>query len=532
MYNTLSSRNKISVSQIIVSDSDISITNEHKMLDQKYSLGDLNEAFTRQFLSITSYENIVLPDHRRLYPNRISPSEEEFANLAAEIMRKCTQSEVAFFNIQTQYSDIPGDMDASIIKAWIREHEHLVVGYLKGSDILQLISSNATFEKNYKIAYAGVRPDKTISGLPINANEYYRVATTTGLAENTTKYPVLSGILKKNTKFVSKENSYEESLYGSPVALTDLITKDLIITWKSLQNVTDDKKNSYYKNLYEGKNQEDLDGYWVHKIKDFRLEYSELNTTNLSAFGGIQDNRIVTTDQKTFSGLFRFASSFRKEPLLSELGVNAQYSKLELLPVNGSPISNTLGDEFSIYGNLGLPLFKNPQNWLSSNMGPVTELVYTSEFERNPNEAYKKSVLSFIGWKFYNGILLNTSSVSIFNENRLTEGLKKNVLGANIRFEINKSVLQNSSIMRSELDYKYYFSSADDNNEDLRSRIVLDNYLDLKINKRVSFGPFFKYAAFTGKVFNGTAVQTTMGFNFNFSAFWKPRYQQYQGGLF
>lgn len=507
---------------------DIQLTNQIHYLDQKYDLTDYNASFSESFSSMIAAQDIALPDHRFIYDDKIMVSKEEFANTAAEIMRRKLRAEVGIFNVQAQQSTLPGRVDAAVIKTWIRTHEQLVSGYLKGSDLTMLLDQNVLFEKNFKLAFSGLDKSKMIHGSPINPNEYYRIATSSAVSENLSKYPSFRSFDKKSFHFVNQDSFYEEDANGTQVALAEMISNSLVDIWKQKEQLPKAERYQFYRQLYEGfiSDHEDR-GYWAHDFKNFRIEYSQLKTTDTSEFNQVRDSRLNMADQKIFTGRLDFSAYYRRNPLLSEVGIKAQYSKLELSSANDVKNSYILGDDLVVFANLGLPVFEvQSANWFATNSGPIAELAYDSEFESDANLPYQKNIQSFMGWKFYNGSMFRSTLVSLFNENRLSDSIKKNQWGATVRFEIDQLLLSDTSNFKSQLDYKYYFDSDDDNQEDLRSRLIWDNYLDLKLTKNFSFGPFVKLGSFTGKVFNKTASQTTIGFNFNFSSFWKPKYQK------
>lgn len=528
LFEIEASQTNLNITDISLTDGNLRLQSRSELLDQKYNLGELNEGFSRGFIDLISTKVVALPDHRKIYQDKISPNKEEFANMAAEIMRKKTGAEVGIFNIQKQNSNLPGDLDSTIIKTWIRSNEQLVSGYLKGADLLALFEKNSELDKTSKMAFAGINSNRMINGLPVIASEYYRVATTSALSENLTKYPTFNSIEKKSLLFREKDEFFEEDPMGNQVPLVNLITDYLIVNWKVNSAAPEKERYQFYRNLYEGlQTSTDVVGYWAHEVKSLRIEYSELKTSDIASFSSVQDSRLNTTDQKTFSGNLAYSAYYRREPVLSELGIKALYSKLELRPATGAQINNILSDDLVLFANLGFPVFKvETFSWLATNMGPISELVYDSEFESDSNLPFQKSIQSFAGWKFYNGTVFRSSLISIFSENRLSDANRKNQLGANIRFEIDKPILANSSNFKSDFDYKYYFDSTDDNLEDLRTRILWNNYIDLKFSKGFSFGPFVKYASFSGKLFGSTAIQTTIGFNLNFTAFWKPKFQK------
>ena len=514
--------------QIVFKDLDIKLSSQIEYIDQKYDLTDINTKFTQSFSDMIAAQDTALPDHRILYKDKIIASKEEFANLAAEIMRNKLHAEVGIFNIQVQQSTLPGIVDASVIKTWVRAHEQLVSGYLKGSDLIQLFNQNTQADKNFKLAFAGIDKKTMIAGMPINPNEYYRIATSSAVSENLSKFPIFRNLDKKSFDFVYSNNTYEEKIGGSPIRLVELLSNSLVENWKQKAQVSEAERHEYYRSLFEGTFEDaESKGYWAHDIKNVRIEYSQLKTTDISNFNSVQDSRLNLADQRVFSGRADYSAYYRRHSLLAETGLKAFYSKLEISSANNVKNSYIMGDDLVLFANLGLPIYEvRSIDWYAINSGPITELAYDSEFESDAGLPYQRKIQSFIGWKFYNGSWIRSSLVSLFNENRLSDSIKKNQWGLTFRFEVDKMILAETSNIKSQLDYKYYFNSDDDNQEDLRSRLIWDNYLDFKLTKNFSFGPFLKIGSFTGKVFSTTATQTTIGFNFNFSSFWKPKYQR------
>lgn len=518
--------------QVSVIQNTLRIQHRSITLDQSLrSLEQMPDAYT-SFTSIFTPKDIVLPDHRKLYPNdveKISPDKEEFARLAAETLRKATVSEVGIFSIQTQSADLPGDLDSSILRAWVRPEERLVVTYLSGAELTALIGRAKLHEDPHRVAVAGVDAQGRINGIPIQAQEHYRIAASTAVTQNTEHYPGIANTPMKHFNFVREAGPqgtvYREHGGGARIALTDLLTEMLSAEWKKISLLPEADMQNYFRGLYEGKTQS-ADGYWLHAFKAIRLEYSSVRTTDTAAFANVVDSRLVTTDQKIFGGSIDYSAFLRKQPYITELGIRGLYSKLELGDGNGGFIENVLADDLVFFANIGIPTvqFTRIPEW-AAQAGPFVEIAYDSEFERNPGQNLEKSVQGLLGWKFYDGAYLQSLSLAALNESDLTRGREQNEWGFALRFDWQYPFFGGQAVWRSDADYRYYFDSSKDDNDDLRYRFTWDNYLDMQLFGKFTFGPYFKYFSFAGKTFDETGTQTVIGVNLNFSSLWKPKYQ-------
>ena len=482
-------------------------------------------------MAIFTGSDIVLPDHKKLYPNdtnKLIVSEEEFGQLAAELMRSELTAEVGLFNIQKQRSNVIGEQDSSVIRTWILPEEQLQVVMMRGESLKAIIQQNKNNKTDtFKLAISGVDTSGSIAGLPIQNSEIYKVVTSNTVSSNLTAFPAFSQALSITKSFVVNEGTYIDEPQGHEIPLVDFLVESLRKKWKLVSQLEESKRNALYRDLYEGTPSLSQYGYWVHEIKGLRLEYSAFSTSDVKPFSAVQDNRLQSADLQNISSNLSYVATYRKRPYISELGLKAQYDKQQIKPSNSPAIDNVLADDLVGFANIGLPIYKIEDNPLIGNqMGPVFELAYDTEFEKDPNQELQRNIQAYLGWRLYNGTVINSATLSYLFETRLTTGREKNQRGLSAKAEIQKVLKDGTALLKSELDYRFYFNDDSDSGEDLRSRLVLDTYFDYKLNHKLSFGPYLKIYSIQGKTFNETLNQTLIGINFNFSGMWKPRYHK------
>ncbi len=499
---------KILLDQSINSDSD-------KLIDDVYE----------EFSNIFSGKDIVLPDHKRIYPNEIILSKEEFANLAAELMRREFNAEIGVFAIQEQNSNIVGEQEASLIKTWVKPNEQVEVLYLTGSDLKSLINLNKSVNENQKLVIAGIDNKFKITGISVRDNELYRIAISSLVSSNPSVYlPVTNAKSRADLFKVEMNKGFVEAKEGKPILMSDFLINSLRGLYKTTQNLPESEFITSYKNFYEGKSISKIDGYWINEIKNIQIEYSQLTTTDASAFSNLQDSRLKTVDQRYFSSNLSYLATYRKYPFVNEIGLKTQYAKQELLPSNSAEIKNILSNDILIFANIGLPIYSvtnNPN--FATDMGPYIEMAYNTEFEKNGTADLKRNLLSSFGWKLMNGNILKSAKFAMVHERKFASDSNINLMGFSSRVEISKSLFDGTNTYRSDIEYRYFFDGVNDLSSDLRSRFSWDQYYDLKVFDNLTFGPFLKYYSLTKQSVQETTSQVLVGVSLNFSNMWKSK---------
>lgn len=515
-----------------VSGNDLTIEYSKKPLDQAVPVkGELIEGYIENLARMVTHKDVILPDHRTLYPDKVIPSKEEFGLMAAEIMRNDLGAEVGIFNLKSQGSNMVGAQDASVVRTWVRDDEDLQIVYLSGADLKKIIQANKTAEDPYKLAIIGVDDQGRIEQFAVRDNENYRVAISSTVTSSLAHYGVTAVPKQINTFKKSATGYVDDEAEGQSILLSDFLVDQLRERYKASQAATSPQSlmaaAEKYRALYEGHLAIEAEGYWVHDLKRLQLEYSQVSTTDPAAFSNVQDSRLKSVDQRYFSSNLMYAASYRQYPFVNELGLNISYAKLELLPSNADQINNILNDEINLFANTTVPIYNiEKQKWLGREMGPFVEIAYDTEFDKDPGQELKKNLLTFIGWKILGGEFVKSSSLALMVENQLAEGNERQALGANLRFELGSAVYEKQAQYRAYFDYRYFFDDNDSTNADLRSRLSLDQYFDLKFMDQLAFGPFFKYFSLTRKTVNETVNQTVIGVSLSYTNSWKPRFSR------
>lgn len=515
----------MSKTQVELKLGDLKITKSNILLDQNINSDNglaSSDSDFKQFANLLIGKDTILPDEKKIYPNKLFITKEEFANLASEVMRRELNAEVGVFNIQEQNSNIIGEQDSSIVKLWIQPDEQIEIDYLTGRELKALISFNTSAESPNKLAIAGVDSKMRIAGLSIRDDELYRVAMSNRISSNKSVFRPLANVQKRIDTFTLSEKGYQEDVNGQIVLMADFLIDNLRKLWNVNKNLPEHEMALNYRKLYEGRSDFESKGYWINEIKNLQIEYSQLTTTDVSAFNSVQDSRLKTMDQRYLSSNLSYLATYRKYPFVNEIGLKAQHTKLELLPRDQAPINNTLSDDILLFANIGFPVYSvNNYPQFATEMGPFIEVAYNTEFEKDAGLDFKKNLLSFYGWKFLNGSFFRSTSISLMHEKRFTTDSERNLLGLNSKIEIQKYLFEGRANYRSDIEYRYFFDDNSDNNSDLRSRFVWDQYFDLKVFGGLTFGPFLKYFSLTRKTVNESTQQVMVGVSLNFSKMWK-----------
>lgn len=509
-------------------DKDLQINSHRLIFDQSQNSGaEFNDVYTRSLVENFFKMEFILPDHKELFRDKLVADRTEFAKMSAQLLKRRFNAEVGIFNEQPQNTTVVGPQEERGVRTWIRNDDYVEVLYLKGDELKRLYQFNQDLRGDDKLAFNGLSSDLKINGLSVNDREYYRVVLPKTIGESR-QYSIKSALLAD--KFVKlSDGSYQDSENGQPMNLADFIIGYLKEFWKSYnQEVNVSKKaelTDIYKKLYKGEAIDPVEGYWTHSLDNLSLEYSQLTTTDASAFSSVTDSRLKTVDQRYIAASFNFKSSFKKSPFVNELGLSARYSKQEVLPSSGPSVVTILDDQIRAYANASLPVYSlENYDWLGREMGPYTEISYETEFEAEPGLSLQKNLTGFAGWKVFSGDFIKSASVFALINKYMTDSNPRTVTGAGFKFEASKQVFTDQAEYKINSEYRYFFDD-DDPVADIRSRLVFDQSFNLNITDKISFGPYFRYFSLTRKSLNETVSQNVIGVNLTYSDFWKPKYR-------
>jgi len=510
---------------------DLIVKSRRYVFDQSKDSGPaFNDTYSRGFVDNFYKVESILPDHKTIYPDKLVPDQTEFAKLCAQLMKIKFNGEIGIFNIQPQSSTTVGPQGERDIRTWVRPDDFIEVAYLKGEEIKKLHQMNENLKEGDKLVFFGISPDFKINGLSIKDSEHYRVVLPKTVSRSN-PYNIVAE--NRYDLFVPVVNgTYEDSIDGKVVNLADFVVSDLRDWWKRYEEAKSNPShekletiNKDYAKFYTGESLMAPTGYWTHTLNNLSLEYSQLTTTDATAFSSVTDSRLKTVDQRYIAASLNYKASYNKAPFVNELGLSARYSKQELLPSGAPSIITILDDQLRTYANASLPIYSlENHKWLAKEMGPYLEVSYETEFEAEPGLSLQKNLTGFAGWKFFSGELVKSASVFALINKYLTESNPRTVTGAGYRFDIGKRVLNNVAEYKLFSEYRYFFDD-DDPVADIRSRFVIDQSFNLNITNKISFGPYFRYFSMARKSVNESVSQNMIGVNLTYSDFWKPKYR-------
>lgn len=516
----------ISVARIKVSNKSITIRSEKHVLDQSRPSGaELNDVYPQDFINDFFNKNYVLPDHRVLYPDKLIARKTEFALMCAQLLKIGFNAEVGVSSIQNQNSTVIGNQDERGVRTWLNQNDSVQIVYMTGSNLKKLYELNQQLTGDEKLAFFGLSSDYKINGLSVGEREVYRVVMPQTVAM-ASRYGI-QGAPVIGSFSIDEKGQYVDSENGNSVSVSSFIITELKNHWA---RYTSDRKSNIkqvdtYKRLFEGLPIEQVSGYWTHSLDNLSLEYSQLTTTDASAFAAVQDSRLKSVDQRYFAANVNYKASYNKYPFVNELGLSARYSKLELFPSGSPSVINILDDQLRVFGNISAPIYSIEKNqWLGREYGPFLEVAYFTEFEADSTASLERRVEGLAGLKFFKGDFIRTASAALTTNNYLTDTDNRNVLGFNVKAEATRNVFSEKIQYKLGTEYTYFFND-DSPSADLRSRFLLDQSLNMNVVTKVTFGPYLRYFSLTRRSVDEAVNQTIIGINLTYTDFWKPKYQ-------
>jgi hypothetical protein len=522
--------NKIEVE---IKNGNLNIEEKKYVLDARYESPEPFEKVweNARTLGLVDKKDLLLPDHRKLYPNIVKKSrvsEDEGANLIAETIRRATRSEIGINRIHQHRANYFGDLDAGAIRSWITEDDKLEVVYLSGAALLELKNMMPTLEGTDRLALAGYDDKGGINGIPLHPNELYRVAVSSCISEVQDDYPPFKKGINKTFKLKWTGTQYVEDVEnGAPVPLSEAVIAYLKFERDHLYKSAEDKRIAILKNRYEGKPPERY-GQFIFNLNEISFDFSKLDQRNNASFTDVSDSRIQSSSQYVIGGKLDLSLNYLYKNLLVESGSKLAYSTIKIYYSPTESVSNEMNDKLNLYSGLFYSMWRpEKQKWLG-NIGPFARFSYDSEFHASSGNPRRQYFNLMTGLKTIEGNYLKSLSFGHLLQSDFTGDRESVQNGFESDFLLGKEFSGNLFSWKTEGILKYLFNSASDTTQDLKLSLSINTSFLTKLIGDFSMGPFFNYFLYTAKTFNATGQQFYYGISLRFARKdWKIGYQPF-----
>jgi len=458
----------------------------------------------------------LLPDIRRVYSDPANRHkynmyfEPDFYNIAAATLRRHYNAEISLVKIRPLAVSVYGDIPSSLVRSWIKQGDRLIVAKVPGrllkSIMPQLVFDTKTgadtdrqkYSKKDYFAVSGLTKNGAVSGLQVQPEETYLAVFPESALEALNKNP--NG---KNIRII-KFDSY---------TLDSLMLDEL--TALRGGKVTNAGWESSIRALID--NEPGQRPLWRINLRDLALLMTDTSVRGNKNFGSVSDSRINATNQTLLQGSGKLFSEYFSGKTRFDLGVSADYGKVTVRSINQPRLVSESADELVFESEFKQEL-GGYKNFLGSGKyGPFANLAYDTEFTHQTHLPFRKIVRSKAGLKLFEGSSLKEFYAAFVSEQNYTNTPAKTDYAVETGFQAVLPVPGTALTLFSEGNYRDFAYARSDTFSDLKQILELHAKLSTKLYNMVMLSPFINYYMATGKLFSGTATNTTVGISIDYN---------------
>ncbi|MFC1522910.1 hypothetical protein ACFL6Y_10925 [Elusimicrobiota bacterium] len=369
-------------------------------------------------------QSSVLTDPRTLWPeSKITYDPAEFYNLAAQILRFETNTEVAILKINRLSGNAPGKVSESYVKNWLFPEERIAIMKLRGSALRSLLKHfafedipvdpnvvrHAKYASKTYLAGAGVDRQARVSGMPIKDSEIYSVALTEDLLKDNELYELKSG---QNIKFQGRTHKQAilgwlknrrarkhreiDRLYSKALrrelgkGALSKISQDYRLKEKIDETFTKSKEeaeatalrhyNDEVRSFCEGKTPRKP--VWRINLRKMSAQFANTQVQNTEQYNQVSDARAQAANQVFSRGTMQLFSEVYVDKFRWDSGFTADYGKLTLNPQGLGTVKSETIDQFVVENEFKYHLFYLNKGFLNGSIGPYLNISYETEFTK------------------------------------------------------------------------------------------------------------------------------------------------------
>lgn len=485
--------------------------------DGRYS--DLKEKLMRHFFGS---EEPLLPDIRRVYPEPESRHKynvyyaSDFFNLVAAALRRQYRTEIALALISPLPISVYGDIPSSLVRTWMKPADSLIIASVPGILLKTLMPQivfgtgaggedrQKYFKKDY-FAVSGLAKDGTVSGLQLQAEERYLTALSANTLEALKK-----NIHAKGIRIVKPEDT-----------ALDTLVLEILAGLKSGKGPDPGWERAIRRLVDNAPERRPL---WRINLREMSLLMTNTAVRGSRNFAGVSDSRINASDQTLIQGSGRLFSELFLGRTRLDLGVSADFGKVTARAGNQPKVVSESADQLVFEGEFKQEMGGFNNSFGAGKYGPFANLAYDTEFTRRPALPYRKIVRGKAGFKLFEGSKLQEFYAALVGEQNYTNKPAKTDYAAETGFKAAVPVPGTALTLLSEGIYRNFAYARSDTNADLKQNLELRAKLSAKLYNSVMLSPFINYYMATGKLFGGTATNTTVGVSIDYNHLFKLKY--------
>ncbi len=487
----------------------------NELYDEQYS--SFKEQMLRHFLGS---DDPLLPDLRRVYtvPGSragYSYGETDFYRIVTAILKEHYKTEVALARIRMLSVTVPGDIPSTLVRTWMKPDDRLVIAKVPGAllrELLPLIEEKADgkndsqkYLKKDFYAVSGLGADGTVSGLKIQRNEMYLAVFSEYTLAALNKLPGAKGL-----KIIRLDSRFLDSLVLEKLAALmgkDAINPDWERSIKELMDGIPEQKS-----------------LWRINLRNLSLLMINTEVRGNGNFGGVSDSQINTSGQTLIQGSGKVFSELFMGRTRLDLGASADYGKVTVRPANQPKLVSESADQLIFESEFKQETGSYRSFLGSGKLGPFANLAYDTEFSRQTGVAFRKIVRGKTGLKLFEGTIVQEFYAAFVGEQNYTNTPAKTNYAVETGYRVNMLIPRTALTLSSEGNYRNFAYSRSDTAADLKQRLELYAKLSTKLYGDIVLSPFVKYFMATGKLFSGTAVNTTIGVTIDYAHLFKLKY--------
>lgn len=511
------------------------IENELQRASDKQGEPDPRASFAQALREdgyVETHREPLLPDMRAISENdkrlesepgdpHIQYQSKHWSALAASIVRRSSEAELAVLPLLEDGSNFVGDMPRYHVEGWMPRTEKLALTVLSGAQIKRLVAMD---EKRERFAFAGYDPaTELINGRSLGDNERYRVMTTLSIAANEAYASIFQEPLQTSLRLASNRIRPQTTMETLSVQEVGVAYLDHL---KQAHGGFTPAYREQLKELLFDDGQV-FEPTWTFGLTPLQGSFQQFQVSNRSPFSAVANSQINTPDNTAWGGKIGLRLMHQNADLDWDNRLKAEYQQATF-QVGNTSVMQKLSDNMELDSEVRLKFVKLQAQKSSFSLVPFLSANYQTEFtptvdqQTGSSNPRRRELSGIAGMVLYPQSWLKEIRLGVIAKDDLAAASTKIQPGAQLASGIEQRL--GPMTLNLDMDLKNYFLTPDDTASDLGFVGQFNAGLSFPLWSGFSLRVGVDSLLFSGKVASnrslGNSFTPSVGLTYNTT--WKP----------
>ncbi len=248
-------------------------------------------------------------------------------------------------------------------------------------------------------------------------------------------------------------------------------------------------------------------------FKRVGLELSSTDVQNAQDYQDSPNSKLSADSETVIKGVFDFVLEYEQDAYQWNNGLQMEYGKTKLKPVDGEETSTENSDRIWAYTDINAKMWK----YEDADVGPFASIGYQTEFTANGDAPRSKIIRGMEGIKMFNGQYIKELYLAGVEEYDFTYSGNET---AKLAYEVGlKSEYPLREGVKFQLDgyFRDYVYFSDYVGTDFEHELGTVGRMDVKLNDTLSLAPYMNYFMAKARETNKTGSNFMIGLALTYS---------------